>query len=166
MYRVLKFILPLLLVLSACNKDNIPLDYLEGDWYYQYYNVHDVKLDGVPNGKGEEKTFEEPYSSGIRIKKSDEGYVFCFIPGAYYGPVFFPLSVEGKRLSSKDYSKIFSGIPIDVADEWQVVRLTPEIMEVKCDTYYNKYRFPATSGDQLDHYYEAHATLIMVKQGE
>ena len=71
MYKILKLILPLLLVVSACKKESLPLNYLEGEWYYQYYNVHDAKIDGDPSKTVWEKTFEEPYTDGPSVFRQE-----------------------------------------------------------------------------------------------
>ncbi len=113
MYKILKLILPLLLVVSACKKESLPLNYLEGEWYYQYYNVHDVKIDGDPSKTVWEKTFEEPYTDGIRIQKSGDGYTFCTTSGGRYGNEY-PLTIEGNRLICKDFRRIFDRVPVDV----------------------------------------------------
>ena len=160
MYRVLKYLLPLLLVFSACKKESLSLNNLEGDWYYDYYKA-EYKLDGEdwPQQNRELHTADF-YNTGIRIQKSEEGYSYTEIQDSEaYITDYYSLLIDGNRF-------LFEYSLRDGLKEWQVVSLSAGKMELKADVYNNKFKYPASTGNYQDHYLEAHATLILLKRAE
>lgn len=161
MYRVLKYLLPLLLVFSACKKESLSLNNLEGDWYYDYYKA-EYKLDGEdwPQQNRELHTADF-YNTGIRIQKSEDGnYSYTEIQDSEaYITDYYSLLIDGNRF-------LFEYSLRDGLKEWQVVSLSAGKMELKADVYNNKFKYPASTGNYWDHYLEAHATLILLKRAE
>lgn len=160
MFRVLKYLLPLLLVFSACKKESLSLNNLEGDWYYDYYKA-EYKLDGEdwPQQNRELHTADF-YNTGIRIQKSEEGYSYTEIQDSEpYITDYYSLLIDGNRF-------LFKYLAWSEWKEWQVVSLSAGKMELKADVYNNKYNHPASYKYFTDHYLEAHATLILLKRAE
>ena len=155
------FLVPLLLVLSACSKDKLSLSLLEGDWDYQYYQSH-VVIDGGEVTKDQEVNYEEKgHGMAVRILKSETGYTLIYLPERENPAeqVFYPFVIEGNHLVFQDGKRVFFS-----TNECQIVSLSKERMELKADIYRNDYLFPSFTGNYEVHYYEEHATLTLVRR--